>query len=324
MMGLLDLGAVALLGLLAGRLPADIVCLKNGREIEGLVVELDEERLTIRRAADGGLQSWQLTRNEITSVQLAPPDVAGFRSVARRLETDRSGDQAIEAWRGICVLRPEGVADHLKLVQSYRRSGHFEAAAQAAQTASRVQPGDPRIPLEQGEVALALGHGEEAVAFAKEHLAIAGGGTSDDGSWLLARSLEKANSPEEALAAYRGVLRGKVHRSEALERFTELALAQGKEDQAIEEAELVARSAPDLRVGWIALGKVRYRQGRYTEAVSALESATHLGGPDYDRARIFLQCALARRYDRDPRVVLSAKDLDTARQLDPALRRDQP
>ena len=54
------------------------------------------------------------------------------------------------------------------------------------------------------------------------------------------------------------------------------------------------------------------------------QSATRLGGPDYDRARIFLQCALARRYDRNPRTVLMANDLEVAGQLDPELRRDQP
>jgi cytochrome c-type biogenesis protein CcmH/NrfG len=86
----------------------------------------------------------------------------------------------------------------------------------------------------------------------------------------------------------------------------------------------VARAAPDLRAGWIALGKVRYRQSRYPEAVAAFQSATRLGGPDYDRARIFLQCALARRYDRDPRAVLTASDLEIAPQLDPELRRDSP
>ena len=69
---------------------------------------------------------------------------------------------------------------------------------------------------------------------------------------------------------------------------------------------------------------VRYRQGRYADAVAMFQSATRLGGPDYDRARIFLQCALARRYDRNPRTVLTAGDLEMAPQLDPELRRDQP
>jgi cytochrome c-type biogenesis protein CcmH/NrfG len=302
---------------------ADVVTLKNGREIEGLVVDVDEQRLTLRRAAEGVTQSWQLTRSEISSLRLAPPDVSGFRSVARRYEADRSPDEACETWRRICVLRPEGAADQICLIQLYRRRGRFDDASAAAQTAARAHPKDYRIMLERGEVALAQGRGAEAVAFARNHLELTGPG-SEAGTWLLARSLEESRQTPEALDVYRGLLRDQPRRNDALERFTDLALGEGKAEQAAEEAHKVVRAAPDLRAGWIALGKIRYRQSRYPEAVAAFQSATRLGGPDYDRARIFLQCALARRYDRDPRAVLTASDLEIAPQLDPELRRDSP
>ncbi len=312
------LGALILLARAAS---ADVVTLKNGREIEGLVVDMDDERLVVRRAGEGITQNWQLTRSEITSVRLAPPELAGFRTVARRLEADRSLSEAADAWRKICTLRPEGAADHVRLIQVYRRTNQVEAAAAAVQTAARAHPKDPKILLEQGEIALAQGRAPDAVASAREHQKLAGA-ASEDASWLLARGLEQSNQPAEALDALRALLRDQPRRGDALERFTELALEQGKADQAIEEAERVARIAPDLRGGWIALGKVRYRQGRYAEAVAMFQSATRLGGADYDRARIYLQCALARRYDRNPRTVLMAIDLEVAGQLDPELRRD--
>jgi len=315
--------ALGVLILLARSASADVVTLKNGREIEGLIVDLDDERLVVRRAGEGITQNWQLTRSEIVSVRLAPPELAGFRTVARRLEADRSLGDAADAWRRICALRPEGAADHVRLLQVYRRANQIEAAAAAVQTAARAHPKDARILLEQGEIALAQGRAPDAVASAREHQKLSGAAT-EEASWLLARGLEQSNQPEEALGAYRGLLRDQPRRSDALERFTEIALEQGKADQAVEEAERVAKIAPDLRGGWIALGKVRYRQGRFAEAVAMFQSATRLGGPDYDRARIFLQCALARRYDRDPRTVLNANDLEIAPQLDPELRRDQP
>src|SRR5262245_25028011 len=87
--------ALGVLVLLARTASADIVTLKNGREIEGLVVDMDEERLVVRRAGEGITQNWQLMRSEISSVRLSPPDLAGFRTVARRLEADRAlGDAA--------------------------------------------------------------------------------------------------------------------------------------------------------------------------------------------------------------------------------------
>src|SRR6185436_4394930 len=157
----------------------------------------------------------------------------------------------------------------------------------------------------------------------REHLRLAEA-LSNDGVFLLGRSLELSGQPDEALASYRRLLRTQPRRGDVLERFTDLALLQGKSDQAVEEALRISQIAPDLRAGWIALGKIRYRQTRYAEAVTAFQSATRLGGPDYDRARIFLQCALARRYDRDPRIVLTTADLEIAPQIDPELRRTSP
>ncbi len=316
-------GGWFLLSLLPRPVLADVVTLKNGREIEGLIVDMDDERLTLRRAAEGITQSWQLTRSEITSLRLAPPDVSGFRSVAKRFEADRSPDEACEAWRRVCVLRPEGAPDQLCLIQSYRRRGRLDDASAAAASAARVHPKDHRILLEQGEVALAMGRAADAVVLARHHLELSGP-ASEAGNWLLARGLEQSRQVQEALDVYRGLLREQPRRNDALERYTDLALEEGKADEAAQQAERVARAAPELRAGWIALGKVRYRQARYPEAVAAFQSATRLGGPDYDRARIFLQCALARRYDRDPRAVLTAGDLEIAPQLDPELRRDSP
>src|SRR5215831_6050938 len=125
-------GGWLLLSLVSGSPLADVVTLKNGREIEGLVVDLDDERLTLRRAAEGITQSWQLTRSEIMSLRLAPPDVSGLRSVARRFEVDRAPDEACEVWRRICILRPEGAIDQIALIQSYRKRGRLEDAAAAA------------------------------------------------------------------------------------------------------------------------------------------------------------------------------------------------
>jgi len=150
------------------------------------------------------------------------------------------------------------------------------------------------------------------------------GSSPGEGSWLLARALDQGGKSEEALAAYRSVLKDQPQRGEALERLVDLALGQGKADEAVDDAERMTRAAPELRAGWIALGKIRYRQSRFSDAVASFQSATRLGGPDYDRARIFLRCALARRFDRDPRSLLAASDLETARQLDPELRSDPP
>src|SRR5688572_370282 len=219
-------GALVLLTLLRGTAFADIVTLKNGRELEGVVVDVTAEHVLLHRAAtDSILNAWRLTRSDIVDIRLAPPDLSGFRSVARRLEADRSPSEAADAWRWVCTLRPEGGSDQIRLIQSIRKSGRLDDAALAARAAARANPTDPRIPLEQGEIALALGQGADAVGFAREHLRFAGP-ASEEGAWLLGRALEHTAVVEEAMDAYRSVLRAQPRRSEVLERFTDLALTR--------------------------------------------------------------------------------------------------
>src|SRR5262249_48804591 len=146
-------------------------------------------------------------------------------------EADRSPEEAGEALRKLCILRPEDASDQIRLVQFYRRTGRVDDALAAAQTAWRAHPNDARIPLEQGEIALAQGRGADAVTFARENLRVAGP-ASDGGSWLLARSLEINGQTEEALVAYRTMLRAQPRRADVLERFTDLSLSQGKAEQA--------------------------------------------------------------------------------------------
>jgi tetratricopeptide (TPR) repeat protein len=259
----------------------------------------------------------------VTEIRLSTPDVSGFRSVARRFESSRWTQQATEAWREVCVLRPECAPDQLKLAQAFRRAGRLDDAASAALTAAKADPRSSRVPLEQGEIALAAGDGPAAVKFARAHLRL-GPAESTEGTWLLGRALELSGLADDALLEYRTLLRADPGQGEVLDRFVDLALAQKKAQQALPEIERLTETAGRQRSGWIALGKLLYRLDRFPEAETALRKATSLGGPDYNRARVYFQCTLARRFGRKPEAVLSADDLRVAADLDPVLRRESP
>jgi tetratricopeptide (TPR) repeat protein len=312
-----------MISLITGTALADVVTLKSGEQLDCLVVEVDERQIKLRRGSDGVSEIRQVSRTEVRQIQLSTPDVAGFRSVAHRFESDRWVREATDVWRQVCVLRPESTPDQLKLAQSYRRAGRLDDAAAAAQIAAKSDPGDAQAPLEQGEIALAAGDAPSAVRFARESLRLAPAGT-EPGRWLLARSLDAAGLADDALGEYRRILRADPRRSDALERLVDLSLMQKKGDQAIPDVEQVTRSAADLRAGWIALGKLLYRTDQLRDAEAAFRTATSLGGSDYTRARVYFQCTIARRYGRNPAAVLSAADLKVAADLDPALRRDFP
>jgi tetratricopeptide (TPR) repeat protein len=310
-------------GLLLISLACDVVTLKSGEQLECLVVHIDDRAVKLRRGTEGVSVTRELSRTEITEIRLSTPDVAGLRSVARRFESSACTREATEIWRELCVLRPEGVPDQLKLAQAYRKAGRLDDAAMAALTAARADATHAGVPLEQGEIALAAGDGPGAVSFAREHLRLSPA-PSADGAWLLGRSLELSGLADDALQEYRRLLRLDPNRGDLLDRFVDLSLARKKGEQAVPELERLAQPAGAPRSWWIALGRLLYRLDRLPDAETAFRKATSLGGSDYNRARIYFQCTLARRHSRNPEAVLPAADLKVAADLDPALRRETP
>jgi Flp pilus assembly protein TadD len=301
----------------------DLVTLKSGEQLEGLVVHVDEREVRLRRGVGGMSVTRLVSMADVVEIRLAQPQLSEFRSIARKLESDRWTTEATDLWRQVCILRPEGVSDRLRLSQMLRREGNLEEAAAAVAAAAKADPADPRVPLEQGELALAQGDGPAAVKFAREALRLSASDPAP-GRWLLGRGLERCGLPDDALLEYRTLLRGDPRQGEVLERFVALSMEEKKAEAAIPELERLTRAAPDQRSGWIALGRLLYRLGRFPDAAEAFRTATGLGGAGYNRARVFFQCSLARRFSRDPGAVLSAADLHVAIELDPTLRRDSP
>jgi len=306
-----------------GPLGADVVTLKNGQELEGLVTEVSDLTIRLRKGAGHVLVSRDLSRSEIAAVRLSPPDVSDLRELARLQELDRAWEDATETLRQVCTLWPESAQDQLRLAQDYRKLKKYQEAMIAADAAARADPRNARIPLEQGEISLAIGDAPGSVHYAREHLRLSGE-DGLEGNWLLGRGCELGEQVDEALDAYRKVLKTDPRLSEVLDRFTDLALRAGKAQAAIEEAEKILHAAPALRAGWLALGKAQYHLGKFPEAVDTFQSATALGGADYPRARVYLQCARARKAGVDPETVLAREDLEIASHLDSNLRREKP
>lgn len=310
------LAGVLFLAASAGLSWADVLKLKDGRELEGLIVQIDDSTVLIRSTdAGSGPEARAYPRAQVYSIRLSRPELPALRKLAERSESSEGLQASVQIWRIVCSLWPESAADQLKLAQSLRRLGLLEESAARADAAAKADPRDARIPLEQGEISLARGDAKQAIACVRDHFRLRSGDTAE-GNWLLGRASEKSFLVEEALSAYRMVLLADPGRKEVLERFVRFALAHGKNDSATEMARCVISLAPSLRSGWLALGRVEYRRGRWNEAVSAFQSATSLGGDDYERARIFLHCARARQAHRDPRAGLRSNDLAVAGELD--------
>jgi len=301
----------------------DVITLKDGERIEGLIVEADDASVLVRWGGGRAVITRRVPRRAIKTIRFAASDTAGLRELARRSEAQGDLRDAAEVLTIACGLNPDSAEDHRRRARCLRLAGKLDEASDAAALAARLEPEEAATFFEQAEVRLAARDYKRAAQHALDGLRRAGSG-SIEGNWLLARAFDGGALPQDAIGAYRKVLQADPTHVGALERLTALLLSR----QASLEAETVARdfvrASPDVRAGRVSLGFVLYRQGRYGEAVDAFRAATALGGAGYDRARIFLHCARSRSAGTSPALGLSPQELDISRELDPDLRRDIP
>jgi tetratricopeptide (TPR) repeat protein len=302
---------------------ADVVTTHNGDRIDGLIVEADDESVLVRWGAGRAVITRRVPRKQIRSIQFTPPEVDALRDLARRSEAQGDTVDASQVFRLVCALQPESCDDHLALAKNLRACGRFAEAAAAAQVASRIDARNPRLYFEQGEIRLALGEGRTAAQLAADGLAVSGA-PGVEGNWLLGRAFEQASLPDEAIAAYRKVLATEPGHLGALERLVPLCLEHRTALEVEDAARAFVKAAPGTRFGHTSLGAALYRQGRFAEAIEALRAATALGGPGYERARVYLHCARARSAGTDAADGLSADELVIAGDLDPQLRKVKP
>jgi tetratricopeptide (TPR) repeat protein len=301
----------------------DVITMRDGERVEGLIVEADDQSVLVRWGAGRAVITRRINRKHIASIRFTEPSVDGLRELARRSEAQGDVADAATVYRIVCALRPESAEDHLRCARALRAAGKSEEAAAAIACAARMDGDDARIVIEQGEICFARGDFARAVQHARDGIKRAGP-TSVEGHWLLGRAAEAAKEADAAIDAYAKLLKADTTNIGALERLVELLLARKATLEAENMARSFVRTAPDVRAGRVTLGVTLYRQNRWGEAVDAFRAATSLGGPGYDRARVFLHVARAKSADTDPERGLTDAEIAVARELDPDLGRKKP
>src|SRR5262245_15159424 len=128
---------------------ADVIILRDGQRIEGLVVAADAESLVVRSGAGAVSASRRIRRTDVALLRLAPPEVGAIRDQARRADVRGDVREAAENWQVVGALHPESLDDQLARARSLRQAGRSQEAAAAADAAEKLSPLDPRVPLEQ-------------------------------------------------------------------------------------------------------------------------------------------------------------------------------
>ncbi len=195
-----------------------------------------------------------------------------------------------------------------------RLSGNLPEARAIAAAALQVSTGNPLVHLELGEIALASGEASKAIFQARE--------AGSAGTLLLARACRADGRNEEATRALQAALEADPGNTQIFTRLIRELIEFGE----FEMAEKVARDRierkPRERKGWLLLGRILYSRESYGEAVRVFKKAITLGGPGFDRARVFLLVTESREAGRPPLSMIREHDHILAWELEPQLRRE--
>lgn len=292
---------------------ADTVELASGERKEGLIVFIGPESLRLQNGAGGAIVSEVISLSDVRSIRLGPPSTEAVRRIANKYDSDPN--ESVRLWTHLAAIEPDRMEHQLGRARALRRAGRLAEAVTAARTAVRLDPEDAGARLELAEAHLARGESRAAALEAIE----AARGAPARGYALLARAFEQAAMTDDAFQAWRKALQHEPLDDEAFDRCVEAMLLLRAKDELEALASERIRRAPEHRRGWLALGRAQYLDGRFTDAAGTFKKAAALGGPGFDRARVFYAVSQARASGRDPMADLESADRPLALQLDPEL-----
>ncbi|MFH0964001.1 MAG: hypothetical protein V2A58_08310 [Planctomycetota bacterium] len=141
------LGIAAVVALLAARASGDVVEMRNGRSLEGTVVEETESRIVLR-VGDGTVS---IDRGEILRVVRTPAPTSR-RAVAGRLIAAGDYSKAIETLKGLIESHPEDRTlrtqlshAYARLISSQTRARRYSRARAIAKEAEALRAQSPEL-----------------------------------------------------------------------------------------------------------------------------------------------------------------------------------
>ncbi|MDP6958418.1 MAG: tetratricopeptide repeat protein, partial [Planctomycetota bacterium] len=216
----------------------------------------------------------------------------------------------------IHILDPEKVSYGLGLAKGLRLTGKIDQARSLGERLLSLSPKDGSIHLELGEIALASGEKEAAVQFAKA--------AGESGFHLLSRTYLAFGNREEANRVLQQAWENDPGNTQIFIRLWR-GLVEHREFSLAEKLsrDRITRK-PLERKGWLLLGQALHAQGDYLKAISVFKKAITLGGPGFDRARVYLRVCESREKGGSPLSNIRERDMKFAYELEPELRRTHP
>lgn len=226
--------------------------------------------------------------------------IAGLAALtaAGTVETSRWHDSFTLFRRALEVTENNDVA-HRNLGVAYASDTNYPAAMSEYRAALAINPHDPSIWIDMGQMEDKRGHLAEAEHDYREALRC-------DPDCLTARSdlgrvLLLTGRPREAAAEYEHVLRVNPDAESARNNYGAALLVLGRTDDALRQFELALPIHPDKAQIHRSIAVCRFLQGDFTEWIAELRATGDLDGRDPEYARLYISDMIRHMLASDTR-----------------------
>jgi len=218
--------------------------------------------------------------NLLQAVRIKPGDAAAHRELGKvYLQLDRLPEAQAELENAV-KLAPENGPTHFLLARVFRKRGMEEQARLETERYSALTGAhsSPETPLQEARSLLEQGRLPEAERIMRQYLEVHK--SSADGHYLLGYILFKQESAKESLAEYTEAAKYRRPTAADLEVVASDYVILKDYPDADRWFSKAVEWNPNDALGWYYLGRTKYNENRFEEAIAAFEQCLKLDPRD--------------------------------------------
>ena len=246
------------------------------------------------------------------AVALDPNYALGHVCLGNALLRQQQPDAAMAAYRKALEVHPDDPRAYHGIALVHNERQEWPESASVMRKLVAIDPGNARVRHNLALVLTKLGRLDEAAVEYRRAAEIEPG---DAGRFVaLGRSLRDLEHFDEAIAAYRKAIELDPKDAKSYCLLGDVLHLIRQDDQAVLTYRGAIAVDPKFREAFLGLGTALRRQGRYAEAIAALEANVQLGPPSAGAygalALLLAQCPDATLRDGARAVELATRAVD--------------
>jgi tetratricopeptide (TPR) repeat protein len=214
------------------------------------------------------------------AIQIAPADARGHRELGKALlQLNRVEEAQVQLEKAV-QLGPQNAPVHFLLAQVYRKLGLPDKAQMESERYAELTGAhsSPDTPVAEARALVDLGKWSEAEQVIRRYLEVRK--DSADGHYLLGYILFKKQDPKSSLAEYTEGAKYRRPSAADLEAVASDYVLLKDYPDADKWFTKAVEWNPKDSLGWYYLGRTKYNENRFDEAIAAFEQCLKLNPKD--------------------------------------------